>query len=385
MAAAWTDAGLEVTVLTGMPNHPTGVKPREYRRAVRRVESVGGVRVFRTWLYATPNEGMAKRMLNHLSFMVSSVVLGTKPTGNQDVVIVSSPTFFSIGSAWLLAKMKGARFVVEVRDLWPAIFVDLGILTNPVIISFLERLELAAYRCADAVVVVTEGFRLQIASRGIPLEKIVTIPNGADLDRFHPRTPRTDQRQRLGADQDQLLVLYIGALGISQTLMTVIDAAALLDDERVHFALVGEGAEKSRLLTALRERSLENVTMLDAVPRDEVPDLIAAADVCLVPLRDVPLFESFIPSKLFEYLAMGKAVVGSLRGESAKILCEAGGMVVPPEDPQAMAAAVRHLATEPEQRRIMGKRGREFVRVNYNRKVLAEHYRQLLLSLVSGE
>src|SRR6202451_4175301 len=166
LAAAWAAGGDNVTVLTGMPNHPTGVLPPEYRHAVRRREQRDGYRVVRTWLYATPNEGVLRKTLCHLSFMVSSVVLGGWACGRTDTVVVSSPTFFSIGSAWLLARLKRARLVVEVRDLWPAIFTELGVLTNRRVIGLLERLELAAYAAADEIVVVSEGFRANLRERG---------------------------------------------------------------------------------------------------------------------------------------------------------------------------------------------------------------------------
>src|ERR1700728_329949 len=156
LAAAWAADGDDVTVLTGMPNHPTGVKPPQYRGALRRRERRGGYRVLRTWLYATPNEGVARKTAGHLSFMVSSVLLGWRRSRRADAVVVSSPTLFSSGSAWLRARLKRAALVVEVRDLWPAIFVELGVLTNPRVIRILERLELAAYAAADGVVVVSE-------------------------------------------------------------------------------------------------------------------------------------------------------------------------------------------------------------------------------------
>src|SRR6201999_3774669 len=190
LAATWASDGDQVTVLTGMPNHPTGVLPPEYRGAIRRRERRDGYDVARTWLYATPNEGVARKTLGHLSFMASSVLLGGRICGRADTVVVSTPTFFSIGSAWLLAKLKRARFVVEIRDLWPAIFVELGVLTNRRIIRLLERLELAAYRAADDVVVVTDGFRENLISRGVPAGKVHTIRNGVSLDRFDPAAPR---------------------------------------------------------------------------------------------------------------------------------------------------------------------------------------------------
>ncbi|WP_445548315.1 glycosyltransferase family 4 protein, partial [Frankia sp. CiP1_Cm_nod1] len=188
-ARAWAADGLDVTVLTGMPNHPTGVVPPEYRGAWQRIERRDGYRVIRTWLYATPNEGIVRRTLSHLSFTVTSVLLGGRAAGAADVVVVSSPTFFPLGSAWLLARLRRARLVVEVRDLWPAIFVQLGVLRDRRVIAALERLEMAAYRAADAVVTVTDGFRDDIVGRGIPADKVHTIHNGADLSRFSPAPP----------------------------------------------------------------------------------------------------------------------------------------------------------------------------------------------------
>src|SRR6202012_1571378 len=186
LAATWASDGDRVTVLTGMPNHPTGVVPPEYRGAIRRRERRDGYRVLRTWLYATPNEGVARKTLGHLSFMASSVLLGGAASGPADTVVVSSPTFFSIASAWLLAKVKRARLVIEGRDLWPALFVELGVLTTRRVIAVLERLELAAYAAADEVVVVSDGFRANLIGRGVPAAKVHTIRNGVSLGRFRP-------------------------------------------------------------------------------------------------------------------------------------------------------------------------------------------------------
>jgi hypothetical protein len=384
LAQAWSESSDEVTVLTGMPNHPTGVVPERYRGHLRLEESVQGVRVVRTWLYATPNTGMVKKTLGHLSFMVTSFLLGVRPTGPADVVVVSSPTFFSVFSAWALARWKRARLVVEVRDLWPAIFVELGVLRNRRVIRTLEALEMAAYRAADAVVVVTEGFRDDLVGRGVPAEKVHVIPNGADLDRFDA-AGEVDARARaeLGAGADECLVLYIGAHGISHGLGAVADAAAKLGGEAVHFAFVGEGAEKERLVSRVRELGLTNVTLRPGVPREQVSRLLAAADVCLVPLRDVPLFSSFIPSKMFEYMAASKAVIGSVRGEPARILEAAGAVVVEPEDAAALADAVRDLAADPARRAAMGRQGRAFVAEHFDRRKLADRYRAILHQVAS--
>ena len=379
LARYWSDAGDDVTVLTGMPNHPTGIIHDGYRGKVRVQEKVGAVRVVRTWLYATPNEGIVKKTLGHLSFMLSSVILGARRSGRADVVVVSSPTFFSIFSAWLLAKLKRAKLVVEIRDLWPAIFVELGVLTNRHAIRALEALELWAYRVADEVVVVSEGFRANLIERGVPAAKVHTIRNGVDLERFDPAsTPRPEVRAALGAKDGQVLVLYIGAHGISHGLDSVVDAAAKLAGQPIHVAFVGEGATKRALERQVAELGLDNLTMLPGVPRDEVAALLAAADICLVPLRDVPLFTTFIPSKIFEYFGAGKAVIGAVRGEPAEILREGGAVVVSPEDPAALAAAITELAADADRRREMGVHGRDFVATNFDRRSLAARYREVL-------
>lgn len=384
-ASAWASAGVEVTVLTGMPNHPLGVVPPEYQGRLRAEEEVDGYRVVRTWLYATPNKATARKTLGHLSFMVSSVLFGWRRSGPADVVVVSSPTFFSIFAAWLLARMKGARLVVEVRDLWPAIFVELGVLTNRPLIRILERAELAAYGAADVVVVVTEGFRRDLLGRGVSPDKVHVIPNGVALERFRPDAPAEGEvRARLGAGPGDVLVLYAGAHGISQGLTAVAEAAAKLDGSNVHFAFVGEGAAKDRLECRVAQLGPGNVTLVAGVASAEMPAIVAAADICLVPLRDVPLFSTFIPSKMFEFLAAAKPVVASLRGEAADILHAAGALVVAPENPAALADAVRELAAHPARRASMAAQGRAFVEAHYDRARLAERYRDLLSTVVEG-
>lgn len=383
LARFWAQAGDDVTVLTGMPNHPTGVIPPEYRRRIRARESVDGYRVVRTWLYATRNEGIVKKTLGHLSFMVSSVVLGARRVGPTDVVVVSSPTFFSILSAWVIARVRRARLVVEIRDLWPAIFVELGVLRNRLIIRALEAMELASYRAADAVVVVSEGFRRDLLRRGVSGDKVHVIRNGVDVDAFVPTEADPAVRARLGAREGEVLVLYVGAHGISHGLASVVDAAAKLAGEPVHVALVGEGAAKRELEAKVADLQMENVSMLAGVPRNEVARLLAAADICLAPLRDVPLFSTFIPSKIFEYFGAGKAVIGAVRGEPAEILAAAGATVVPPEDPAALAEAIRDLANDADRRVAMGIRARQYVVEHFDRRRLAGRYRTVLESVTA--
>jgi glycosyltransferase involved in cell wall biosynthesis len=270
--------------------------------------------------------------------------------------------------------------VVDIRDLWPAIFSELGVLTSRPLIRLLEWLELAAYAAADTVVVVSDGFRANLIGRGVPAGKVHTIRNGVDPAEFDPGAAAGPElRAALGAGPGDCLVLYAGTHGISQGLTSVADAAGRLGGESaIRFAFVGEGADKPRLEQQVAEGGFGHVALRPGVPHEQVPALLAAADICLVPLRDVPLFSSFIPSKMFECLAAGTPVVGALAGEAAQILREAGGRIVPPGDSAALAEAVRALAADPGRRQEMGRQGRCYVEKYFDRGTLARHYRKLL-------
>lgn len=379
LAAAWAAAGDEVTVLTGMPNHPAGVLPSEYRHAIRRREHRDGYAVLRTWRHVTTNQSAARQALSQLSFMLSSVLLGWRASGRADTVLVSSPTFFSIASAWLLARIKRARFVVEVRDLWPATLVELGILSNPRLIALLERFELAAYAAADEVVVVSDGFRASLIDRGVPAGKVHTVRSGVCVRRFDPATPPDPYlRAGLGARPDECLVLYAGTHGLAQGLPEAAEAATRLIGRPVHLAFVGEGSDKPRLRHRVTELALANVTLANAIPAELMPSLLATADILLVTLRDVPLFATCIPAKIFEYLAAGRPVIGAVSGEAAQILREAGSAVVPPGDSAALARAIRDLAADPERRAVMAAEGRAYVERFFDRADLAAQYRKIL-------
>lgn len=385
-ARAFQEAGHAVDVLTGFPNHPTGVLARSDRGRLVRVDRLAELRVVRSWLYATPNRGFLKKTLGHLSFMATAVPAGLAFVRRPDVIVASSPTFFSVLSAWALSRLWRRPFVFEVRDLWPAIFTELGVLTNPRIIRALTGMEEWLYRAAGHVVTVTDGFRDDLVRRGIAPEKVTTITNGVDLSRWTPAgdAVRAAGRRELGAD-GRFLVLYIGAHGISQALSRVLDAAARLrDDPEIRFALVGEGAEKEQLVAKAKTMGLENVAFFDPVDKDGVARCLAAADLCLVPLRDVPLFTTFIPSKMFEIMGCGRPILGSVAGEAARILERSGAAaVVPPEDDEAMAAAISAVKADPVRRARMADAGVRFAAEHYDRRRLAHRYLEVLEATVA--
>jgi glycosyltransferase involved in cell wall biosynthesis len=385
LAEFLAEKGHQVSVLTGFPNHPTGVLPPRYRGRALETEELRGVRVVRNWVYATPNRGFFKRVLNHISFMVSALLLGSWRLGPTDAVVATSPPFFAAPTAWALSVIARAPFIFEVRDLWPAILSELGILRNRFLLGLLERMEMFLYRRSAAVVVVTDSFKEILESRGVPGAKIRVVPNGVDLSRFAPGPEDPALRAELGL-AGKFTALYLGTHGISQGLDSVLRAAGELSaDGDVAFVLVGEGAEKERLARAARERGLRSVRFVDGQPSERVAQFYRLADVCLVPLRDIALFSNFIPSKMFEIMACAKPIVASLRGEAAEILARSGAAeVVAPEDAPAIARAVAALKADPARARAMGESGRRFVEERYQRRALYAEYERLLAGLRGG-
>ena len=344
-ARAWVRAGHDVSVITTFPNHPLGQIPPAYRGRWWSTEWLDGMRVLRCWLYAVPNRGVGRRGLDHLSFMLTALVFGLPRLPAVDVVVASSPTLFSAVAAWLIARMRRVPFVLEVRDLWPAAIVSLGLMRPGPAVRVLEHLARFLYSQAARVVVVTEAFAERLAAEGVPRSKLEVIPNGADTRLFSPAVDGHASRARLDLD-GRFVVAYVGSHGLSHGLSAVLDAAAAQPD--VTYVLVGDGADRDRLLAERDRRHLRNVIMRPSVAKAEVPGLYAAADVCLVPLRDVPLFDAFVPSKLFEVLAAGRPVIGAVRGEAREILARSGGaLLVDPERGDQLAEAVGNCAPTP--------------------------------------
>ena len=380
LSRAWVRAGHQVSVVTTFPNHPLGRIPPEYRGRGWSTERMDGIRVLRCWLYAVPNRGVGRRGLDHLSFMLTALAFGLPRLGAVDVVIASSPTLFSALSAWIIARAKRVPFVLEVRDLWPEAIVDLGLMRPGPMVRLLERLAQFLYRRAARVVVVTQAFAERLAAAGVPRAKLAVIPNGADTHFFSPQADGRPTRDALDLD-GRFVVAYVGSHGLSHGLGAVLDAAA--EQPEVSFLLVGDGADRDRLVSERDRRQLRNVLMRPSVPKDQVPGLYAAADACLVPLRDVPLFETFVPSKLFEVLAAGRPVIGAVRGEARDILSRSGAaLLVDPERGDQLAQAVGQLRADPELRIELGRRGRAFAEQHYDRDALARRYLDLLEDVV---
>lgn len=387
----WARMRHEVTVLTGFPNHPTGIVPEEWRSRLRRLhcmEIVDGVRVVRTWLWPLPNRKTHERILNYTSFFVSSAISGLT-LDRPDVVIGTSPQLLCALSGWWLAWWKRVPFVFEVRDLWPESLAAVGTAGEG---TWLHRVLGAVagflYRRADHLVVVAPAFADHLIRYwNVPAAKISVVENGVETQLFRPERAATDARKQLGLE-GRFLICYIGTMGDAHGLQTLIAAAEELQMAlpSAMFLLIGEGAEKQRIVKLAAERGLTNIRFLAQQPREQIPVYVSAADVCLVMLKKSALFRTVIPTKLLEYMACERPSIVAVDGQARQIIEEAGaGVFVEPENSEALVKAILDLAGAPARRRQMGVRGREYIVKNFSREKTARDYVSVLESLVLGD
>jgi glycosyltransferase involved in cell wall biosynthesis len=375
-ARHWASLGHEVTVITGFPNHPTGVIHPEYHGEWARREIVDGIHLLRTWIYVAANKGFVRRILNFLSFFASSLILGSWMTARPDVVVGTSPQFFCAAAAYLLSLVKRAPFVFEVRDIWPRSAVEMGVLKNPLLIRALETIESHLYARAALIVPVAESTREYLIEKGIPAEKIRVIPNGIDLNYLESATPGGEQvREELGL-RDKFIISYIGTHGMSHALETALRAAKeLLPDQAIHFLFVGEGAEKEMLKRMAAELQLNNITFIDQQPRGRLLQFYQASDISLVPLRRLPIFTKVLPSKLFELMGAGCTIICGVEGEAARLVRRAdAGLCIEPENVEQLIAAIDRLRADEGLRKRFSRNGRQFVKTHYLRTAFAETY-----------
>jgi colanic acid biosynthesis glycosyl transferase WcaI len=364
--------GHQVTVLTTVPNYPTGIVPPEYRGRLIQREVLDGVHVTRIWSYISPNKGFLRRILAHFSFGCLAALLGQNTVDHPDVIIVESHPLFNAISARLLAWLKRCPLIFMVSDLWPESAIQLGVLRNPVLIWLAEWLEWSTYQRASLVWVVTEGIYNTLIRRGLSPERIFLLTNGVDTAKFHP-FPQAQARLELGWDH-RFTVVYAGTHGISHGLTTILDAAEQIrDHEDIHIILVGDGAEKTKLIAEAQKRELRNITFLDPLPHESVPMLLSAADVCLAHARKVLLFQGMLPIKMFEAMACARPILLALDGEARRVAEKEAGaaMYVEPEDANALASAILYLYEHREQAELLGQHGRTYVEEHFDYTKLA--------------
>ncbi|URW74453.1 glycosyltransferase family 4 protein [Sphingomonas donggukensis] len=384
-ARAWVAAGHRVTVVTCTPNHPAGRLFPGYANRLFQRETIDGVEVIRVWTWLAANEGFLPRIAGYVSYLVS-VVLQRFRIPWADVVVSTSPQFFAGLAGWAF-KSRRRPWVLEIRDLWPESIIAVGAMRRGFAIRVLERIEAAAYRAADRVVVVTDSFVDHVRARR-PAGPIDVIKNGVDLTHFRPATGDAVAAFRAAHGlTGKFVASYVGTHGMAHGLDTILDAAEVLRDRAdIAFLLVGAGAEKARLEAERDRRGLTNVVMLGQQPKAAMPTVWSATDAALVVLRDFDTFRSVIPSKMFEAMALAKPIVLGVAGEAAALLAAGdAGIAIPPEDSAALADAVRTLSDDAALAARLGSSGSTHVGAEFDRSVLAARYLALLEAAVAAK
>jgi glycosyltransferase involved in cell wall biosynthesis len=383
-ARQWVTAGEQVTVITCAPNFPRGRVFDGWRNRLWQEVQMDGIRVIRVWSYITANEGFAKRVLDYLSFMATAFVASLF-VRRVDVVVGTSPQFFTAVAACAVGAVKRVPFVFELRDLWPESIKAVGAMKESAAIRWLEKLELFLYRRAALIVSVTHSFRDTLIRRGIDGAKVEVITNGVDTTRFSPRPKDAALLRKLGLD-GCFVAGYIGTHGLAHALDTLLAAMHELaqrpDGRDIRLLLLGDGARKAALRVEAERLGLANVSFIDTVAKDQVARYWSLLDTSVIHLRRTELFTTVIPSKLFECMGMGIPVLHGVAGESAAIVEREGvGLVFEPESVEQLVAGLLRLKSDTALRARLSAAGLAATS-NYDRSVLAERMRLALHAAV---
>jgi glycosyltransferase involved in cell wall biosynthesis len=347
-------------------------------------QDLQGIRVLRAYTYPSLHRSFVWRVFSFVSFMFTAIWAGWK-AGKVDVVMGTSPPLTQPLSAWLISVLRRRPFLLEIRDLWPEFAIDMGVLRNPVLIWIARRLEMFLYRRAAHLLVNSPAYRTYLISKGVAPAKVSLIANGVDPALFDPDARGIAVREQFHL-QDKFVVLYAGAIGLANDIGTVLDAADLLHAlPEIHFLLAGDGKERPNMEAQALQRGLSNVTFSGPLPKSRMPEVVAAADACLAILRNIPMFTTTYPNKVFDYMAAGRPTLLCIDGVIREVIEAAdGGIFSQPGDPQSLAAVVRKLYANRNSARQMGLRARQYVEQHFHRDRQAAHFGELVSRLASG-
>ena len=330
-------------------------------------ENIDGITVWRAFTYAKVHKSFVSRILSFLSFMFSSFVAGLR-VRDIDIVLGTSPPIFQGISAYLLSRLRRVPFAFEVRDLWPDFAIEMGVLRNPLLIQMSRWLEVFLYRRADLIIVNSPGFIPHLRRYAVPTEKIALVPNSVEVEMFNPADRGEEVRRELKLD-DKFIVLYAGAHGPANDLYTLLLAAKLLEEyDDIVFVLVGDGKERPKLMRQAEKLRLQNVRFVPAQPKVRMPAFLAAADVCVAILKNIPMFNTTYPNKVFDYMAAGRPTLLAIDGVIRQVIEDAdGGLFVQPGSPEDLANGLLTLYKNSCLRRRQGMNARKYVATHFNR------------------
>jgi colanic acid biosynthesis glycosyl transferase WcaI len=381
--------GHDVRVITSMPHYSTNSIWPEYRGKWFKRERQGAILIHRVWSYVPVHKDrLLPRFFSYLSFTLLSAFAGLLMP-RPDVIVTPSPSppLTNGISAYLLGRLRGIPFITNIQDIYPDVAIRMGVMKNKGVIAGYKKLERFVYAHSQAITVISEGFRGNLAAKGVPSDKISVIPNFIDAAFVSPHPRRNDFSAEQGWD-DKFVVLFAGNVGMSQGLDTVLEAAGLLrDTPGLLFAIVGNGASKPHLMAQAEKMGLSNVQFLPYQSYDQVPKLYSSADIGLIPLRRGFSSDS-VPSKLFTIMGVARPVIASVdaHSETAQAITQAKcGVCLEPEDPKALAEAVLTIYNDAARAEQMGRRGRQYVEAHYTRTSVASQYEAIFARLLAPE
>lgn len=382
----WVRAGHDVTVITCAPNVPNGVIYDGYRnRLWPQKESMEGIKVIRTWTYVAANAGGAKRILNYVSYMVSAVFTFLFFCQRPKVVIATSPQFFCGWAGVIASYLKWTKFILEIRDIWPESIMTVGAMKKGTVTRALEMMERMMYRSANHIVAVGQGYRDNIVGKANVSNRISVVTNGVDPEQFQPQKKSEPFLVAHGL-AGRFVCSYVGTIGMAHGLEVTIRAARILKEsgrDDIVFCLVGDGARRDELEQLASDEGVSGlVRFTGRLDKSEMPVVLASSDCLLVHLKKSELFETVIPSKIFETMAMQRPLIMGVRGESAEIVRKSGsGIDMEPDNERELVAAVLKLRDDPDYYESLCAKGREFVIAHYTRDVLAGRFLEIIESV----
>jgi glycosyltransferase involved in cell wall biosynthesis len=381
LARHLTELGHRVTIVASNLSYLTGQRVLAKRKIISE-QDLSGVRVFRAYTFPALHRSFFWRVISFISFMLTSVIGGLR-AGPIDLVMGTSPPIFQAVSAWLVSVLWRRPFLLEVRDLWPEFAIGLGVLRNRTLIACSRRLEAFLYSRAHTILVNSPAYHDYLIGKGIPKKKIRLICNGADPDMFNVKGNGKRIREEFGLN-GQFVVSYTGALGLANDIPTILRAAdQLRDDRKIHFLLVGDGKERANLEALAGTMKLSNVTFTGSRPKLEMAEILAASDACLATLKDIPMFRTTYPNKVFDYMAASRPTILAIDGVIRRVIETAqGGIYVPPGDDAAVASAVRELSQDCRRCEQMGRAARAYVVEHFNRHHQASEFVEVLTALL---
>ena len=365
--------GVQVEVLTALPNYPKMEVFEGYRNRQKREETIEGITVHRSWIYVSPSKSIIARLLNYFSFVWSSYWRGRR-LQSFDYLMVESPPLFLGYSAMALSKKLNAKLIFNVSDLWPESAEKLGLVTNKGLLKMAYKLEKKCYKASALITGQTQGIVNDIKQR-FPEKKVSWLPNGVDISFYDPdKIPDSDFRKANGFKEEDVIFFYGGILGHAQGLEIIIEAAKGLENTNAQFVIQGAGPEKEHLLALHKKYALKNIHFFDPVAKTEMPGILKSVDIAIVPLKKLDLFKGAIPSKIFEALAMKKPLLLGVDGEARKHFIEnaKAGLFYTPEDVDNLKKQVLYFLENPNETKNMGERARNYVADVFDRNKIAE-------------